>query len=98
MNKRMRNAYESYNRSDAYSLHDVYKSFSDEKAKAWRHCEELCDKNGGYSLKVISANTFMFTAGFCVDTFQNPDGSMGDEPHTVFFYITPSADTEAYVF
>ena len=98
MNARMTSAYERYTASDNYSLYDVYKTFSPAKARAWECCKDLCDRNGGYALKVISANTFAFTAGFCVDTFQNPDGSEGDTSHKVFFYITPSSDTEAYVF
>ena len=87
MNKRMRTAFESYQKSNMFDLYDAYKSFSPAKAKAWEYCKELKREKNGIGLMVISANTFMFTAGF---TFEE-DGKQ------MFCYITPSADTFAKI-
>ena len=75
-----------YNRSNAYSLDDVYKSHSSAKARAWRYCLNLCEEKHGRGLKVISHNVDIFTAGF---VFTDPID--GDER---FMFITPHYDCE----
>lgn len=83
MNARERNAYERYMRSTAYSLYDVYDSFSKSKSDAWEYCRKLCmEKRGGW-LKIISANTFQFTAGFEYE----------ENGKRMFMYITKTSDT-----
>ena len=74
----------AWRNSDMYSLYHAYNDFSANKARAWRYCEELCKKHNGYGLKVISKNTFMFTAGF-----EFVDKENGN---TKFMYITPNYD------
>lgn len=74
--------YEVYKRSTASSLNDVYGTYSAEKGRAWKYCEELMREYDGHSLKVISANGWMFSAGFMFEF----------EGKQMFMYITPSRD------
>jgi hypothetical protein len=76
-------AYEVYNRSGMYSLDDAYGSYSKDKRDAWHYCERLMDEYSGYGLKVISANGWMFTAGFMF---------CGEEGQLMFMYITKNYD------
>lgn len=75
---------ESYKRSRMYDLSDAYGRYSTAKAQAWRYCEDRCEQYSGDCLKVISKNTFIFTAGF---TFIDGNGKRK------FYYITPSYDS-----
>ena len=54
----------NYNWSDKSNLYMAYGRFSQRKAKAWEHCEELCRSKNGWGLKVIGANSSFFSAGF----------------------------------
>lgn len=74
--------YEMYLRSSHTSLRDAYGSYSRAKEDAWEYCKELMNKKNGYGLKVITANSFMFTAGFLFVE----DGT------EKFMYITKSKD------
>lgn len=73
-----------YNNSTDYSLGDVYGRYSAAKAQAWNYCVELMKKYDGYGLKVLSSNTFMFTAGFL---FVDKDTGV-----IQFMFITPNYD------
>ena len=53
-----------YINSNYHSIFDVYSKPSRDKLKAWEHCKNLCNTFDGYNLKVISKNTWKFTAGF----------------------------------
>lgn len=79
--------YESYKRSSNTSLYDVYSSFSREKANAWEDCKELMYKKNGHGLRIISANWYMFTAGFKYEE----DGKQ------MFMYITKTKDVAVEV-
>ena len=57
-----------YERSTMYSLSDAYKKPSDRKMQADRYCQGLCRKEQGYAYKIISANTFSFTAAWLTPT------------------------------
>ena len=70
LNKRERNFQDAYLRSNDYSLFDAYENVSRAKYRAWEHCEALCKEHDGWDLKVISHNSFQFTAGF---EFENPE-------------------------
>lgn len=72
-----------YNNSTASSLYDVYGSFSSKKYNAWKYCESLKARHNGHDLRVLSANTYMFTAGF---RFRDDNGN------DCLMYITPSKD------
>ena len=54
----------AFNRSDWRNIWQAYNRPSYNKEKAWARCEEICKDHNGYNLKVISRNTFVFTAGF----------------------------------
>lgn len=79
-----RNNINRYNYSTDYRLEDVYGRYSSAKARAWNYCVELMKKYNGYGLKVLSSNTFMFTAGFLFE-----DKETGA---VQFMFITPSYD------
>ena len=79
--------YEAYQRSTAYELHHVYGSYSSAKAQAWKYCRELMNKKNGYGLKVISANGWMFTAGFLFE----------EDGKEMFMYITKTKDVAVEV-
>jgi hypothetical protein len=70
--------YDAYKRSTARQLRDVYGTYSQAKDKAWDDCINLLLDYGGYDLKVITANGWMFTAGFMFE----------DDGKTMFMYIT----------
>ncbi len=72
----------SYNNSTARNLYDVYGTFSAAKIPAFDYCRSLCYKSGGRDLRILSANTFQFTAAFRFE--------MSGEPYLM--YITKSCD------
>ena len=74
-----------YERSTARTLSDVYKSFSDAKWFAYDYCLNLMDEYDGFDLRIISANTFIFTVGF---RFIDPETGV-----VKFMYITPEHNT-----
>ena len=79
--------YESYKRSTATELHHVYGSYSAAKAQAWKYCRDLMIKKNGHGLRIISANRWMFTAGFEYEE----DGKQ------MFMYITKTKDVAVEV-
>lgn len=66
-------------------LHKAYKTHSHEKDLAWQYCYRLMLEHDGTGLKIISKNSFIFTAGF---TFVDPNTGV-----LRFMFITPSSDT-----
>lgn len=80
--RQARNHYKAWERSKDYALDFVYGSYSVNKARAWRYCQEMKAKLNGYGLKVITHNRMVFTAGF---------EYYDEKAQTVkFYYITPS--------
>ena len=61
-------------------LYKAYDSASAAKWRAWEHCKETCYVLRGWGLRVITYNTYMFTAGFMF----KEDGV------EKFCYITPT--------
>ena len=87
MNEQRRQArrhYQAWERSEDYSLEFVYGRFSENKARAWRFCQERQAKLNGYGLKVITHNCMVFTAGF--EYFDEKTGVV------MFYYISPTFD------
>lgn len=74
-----------WEKSEMYNLRDAYGSFSSKKEKAWDYCKELFYKYDGWGLKIVSKNTFIFTAGFA---FIDKDTGV-----VKYMHITPSSDT-----
>lgn len=74
--------YDAYQNSTSYSLRDKYGSYSKEKEDAWKYCENLMAQFDGWGLKVISANGWMFTAGFMFE----------EDGKTMFMYISKHHD------
>lgn len=88
MNKRMTAAFNSYNNSSAYELRHVYRSWSDKKQAAFDNCRRACQDHGGQGLRIISANTSIFTVGYIYTD---------DSNNTHFVYITPASTTDAVI-
>jgi len=72
-----------YKVSKLYSLEHAYKCPSARKENAWRYCVNLMHDKCGRGLKILSYNTFMFTAGFL---FKDTNGVWN------MMYITPNYD------
>ena len=79
--------YESYKRSSNTSLYDVYGRCSSAKLQAYECCRELIAKKNGHSFRIISANAYMFTAGFLFE----------EDGKKMFMYITKSKDVAVEV-
>ena len=47
-------------------LEDVYSKCSDAKWRAWRDIQRECYESGGHGLTVVTSNTMMFTAAYCI--------------------------------
>ena len=73
---------EMYERSTARSLADVYGNYSRAKADAFNYCRRLMAEHNGEDLRILSHNTFIFTAAFMM--WSDETG----EP--LLMYITPS--------
>lgn len=55
-------------------IYDAYKNPSIYKIRAWNYCKEMCNKYGGYNLKINSYNCQSFT---CTFEFVHPiDGNL----------------------
>lgn len=63
----------AYERATAQTLDDVYKTYSRDKKQAYNFCVQECIDNLGTNLKILSANTFVFTAGFLSTMFGTLD-------------------------
>ncbi len=66
----------------ATQLSDVYERCSAAKHMAFRECERLMQEYGGEGLKILSHNTFVFTAAFL---FEDRDTGVAN-----IMLITPS--------
>ena len=72
-----------YKASELYSLNHAYNRPSIRKENAWTYCVNLMIDKCGYGLKVLSYNTFIFTAAFL---FRDENGVEN------IMYITPNYD------
>ena len=50
--------------SNMYDIDDAYSNCSHAKRNAWEYCKKLCADYDGWDLRIISKNTFAFSAGF----------------------------------
>ena len=80
--KEKENLIRSYNNSRLYSLNECYNNCSSRKWKAFKYCLDLKEKYNGKALKILSYNTFMFTAAF----------EFIEDGVEKLMYITPSYD------
>ncbi len=77
-----RENYRYYKLSSDYTLWDAYTAPSVNKRNAWGYCESLCKEKNGHGLKVVSHNSFVFTAGFEYE----------ENGEKKYMHITPSYD------
>lgn len=84
MRKQERAAYITglYEKSTATNLSEVYGRYSTKKAEAFNYCLNLMKRYNGWGLRILTHNSFVFTAGF---EFVDPITS-----HAMVMYITPS--------
>ena len=54
----------AYNSSDIYSLNQAYGKPSTEKTRADYSCRMMMQQEGGHGYKIISYNTFQFSAAW----------------------------------
>lgn len=54
----------AYNRSSMYDLRDAYANPSTEKTRADYNCRMMMENEGGHGYKIISYNTFQFSAAW----------------------------------
>jgi len=81
--------YQRWRTSRYTDLRSAYGRYSRDKQDAWEYCEDLCKKKDGSGLKIISRNSWKFTAGF---EYPNPDTG-----ELMFMYISPTYDQEVYI-
>lgn len=79
---------EQYKRSKATCLADVYGRYSSKKVEAFDYCRRLMAEHDGSDLRILSANTYIFTAAF---QFMNKETG-----EAMLMYITPSKDKEVF--
>ena len=65
--KEMGKYYKIYSTANNTKLEDIYSKYSHEKEMAYLRCQEIKQKLNGYGLKLLTHNTFMFTAGFLAE-------------------------------
>ena len=73
-------------RVSADVLYNVYKKPSWQKEKAFDEILREAIRLDGYNLKIITYNTFSFTAGFLYDDKDKYDNIID----TYFVYVTPT--------
>lgn len=79
---------EMYKRSTATELWQVYGNYSRAKAEAFDYCRRLMAEHDGRDLKILSHNTYMFTAAF---SFMNKETG-----EAMLMYITPSKNKPVF--
>ena len=73
---------EMYERSNAKCLADVYGNYSRAKEEAFKYCQRLMEEHNGEDLRILSYNTFIFTAAFIMWSEETGEA--------LLMYITPS--------
>lgn len=71
LTKKQQQMLNAYNYSDMHSLRDLYKSFSNAKARAEYFILEEMKKCCGYGYKVCGGNSMCFTCAYCYDSREN---------------------------
>lgn len=84
--RQAKNNYEWYKKSVWHELRDAYANPSVNKERAWFHCISLMAAYNGHDIRIISRNTYMFTAGF---EFEDKETGV-----CKFMYITPNYEIE----
>lgn len=64
LNQRQEDMFHRYCNSSATSLHDVYKSWSDEKEEAYKYCLRDMKEHGGQDMRITGANGFVFSCAY----------------------------------
>lgn len=62
--KRGKHIIDLYKRSTAYSLRDVYKSWSNKKENAFKDCIATMQEFGGHDLRITGAGSDTFSVAF----------------------------------
>ena len=71
LTKKQQQMINAYNYSDMHSLRDLYKSYSNAKAREEYFILDEMRKIGGYGYKVCGGNSMCFTCAYCYDSREN---------------------------
>ena len=64
MTKKQQQMFKAVHDSEYTDLFDVYKTFSDDKRRAFYYCLNEMYLKDGFNFRITSANTFSFSCGF----------------------------------
>lgn len=78
MNKHEQALFETYNRSNARTLWDVYGTCSQSKRRAYDNICADCAEVNGYDMRVMSATSFFFSQAYKYDTVDPATGEVLD--------------------
>lgn len=82
---RAKAAYKVWLDSDKTDILKAYNKPSIAKLSAWEFCKQQVKRYGGYGLRVVYNNCWIFTCGFC---YRDEDTNQ-----RYFVYITPNYET-----
>lgn len=85
--KTIKNAHNSYIKSNLYTLNDCYTNASYYKQIAYNRCRDLVKEYNGRQSRIIGYNSQTFSFGFI--------GTINEKP--AFFYITKDYDRYIYI-
>ena len=66
LNQKQADMFRRYRNSSKTTLHDVYKSWSDAKERAFKYCLQDMKEHNGYDMRITGANGFTFSCAYCI--------------------------------
>ena len=66
LNQKQEDMFRRYRNSRKTTLHDVYKSWSDAKERAFKYCLQDMKKHHGQDMRITGANCDMFSCAYCI--------------------------------
>ena len=67
LNKKQEEMFQRYCNSSATSLHDVYKSWSDAKERAFGYCLRDMKEHDGQDMRITGANGYTFSCAYRIN-------------------------------
>lgn len=64
LNQKQENMFHRYCNSNATSLHDVYKTWSNDKEEAFKYCLRDMKEHGGQDMRITSASQNFFSCAY----------------------------------
>ena len=66
LTQKQEDMFRRYRNSSATSLHDVYKSWSDAKERAFKYCLQDMKEHNGRDMRITGANDSTFSCAYCI--------------------------------